>query len=164
MSNHSASQIGEEHDLYDAMEGHQIEEQYEDEMGEEIVAIRHTGAVLAQAGDADLAPPAHGGPPLPPPPGRPAHRQATRAPIRTTRTILGRNPAIPSVGTRMGMNPTFSPRPAYPHIPTKDDSRPYKSAPQPQHFDNLKSADEWPVWERRVRNHFRSVPGYGEQL
>ena len=142
MSNHSTSQTGEEQDLYDAMEGHQAEEHYEDEMGEEIVHIRHTGAVPTQAGDADPLPPIHGGPPPPPPLARPVHHQPTRAPIRTTGTILGRNPAIPSVATRMGVNPPFSPRPAHPHIPPKDDSRSYKSALQPQHFDNLKSADE----------------------
>ena len=68
---------------------------------------------------------------------------------------------------RMGTNPTYSPRATHAHIPPRverNDSKSYKSPLQPQHFDNLKSAEEWPVWERRVRSHFRSIPGYGEQL
>ena len=86
--------------------------------------------------------------------------------MRTTGTILGRNPTPPMMGARMGMNPAFSPRATHPHIPARVDrsDKSYKSPLQPQHFDNLKSADEWPVWERRVRSHLRSIPGYGEQL
>ncbi len=62
------------------------------------------------------------------------------------------------------MNPAFSPRPTHPHILARDDRKSYKSPLQSQHFDNLKSAEEWPVWERRVRSYFRSIPCYGEQL
>ena len=49
MSNHSANLTGEEQDPYDTTEGNQVENQYEEEMGEEIVAIRHTGAFPTQA-------------------------------------------------------------------------------------------------------------------
>lgn len=45
MSNHSTSQIGEEQDLYDAMDGHRSEEHYEGDMAEEAVPIRHAGGV-----------------------------------------------------------------------------------------------------------------------
>ena len=85
--------------------------------------------------------------------------------MRMTGTILGRNPEPATAGVRMGMNPAFSPRATHPHITTradKSDGKSYKSPLQPQHFDNLKSADEWPVWERRFRSHLRSIPGYGE--
>lgn len=74
----------------------------------------------------------------------------------------GRPPMI--MGRRIETNPAFSPRPTYPHIPTRDNSRSYKSPLQPQHFDNLNNAEEWPIWEKRVRSHLRSIPGYYEQL
>ena len=103
-------------------------------------------------------------PPPPPPPGRPGNYQPSLAPIRSTGTMLGRNPASPPMSSRMGLNPTFSPRGAYMGTPSRVDGKVYKSPLQPQHFDSLKTADEWPVWERRFRSHLRSIPGYGEQL
>ena len=132
MNNQGANLTEEEQEIYaleQAMEQH-AEEQFEGDIGEEITAAPHTSGVPVGAGESDRTPPAHGGPPPPPPPGRPIHHQEGRAPIRTTSTILGRDPTMPSVGARMGMNPTFSPRPSYPHIPARDDSRPYKSALQ----------------------------------
>jgi len=59
-------------------------------------------------------------------------------------------------------NSTYTSRPPYPHI-TPPRERSYKSPLQPQHFEILKSAEEWPVWSRQVLNHFRSI-GYGVQL
>ena len=158
MSSSEHNQFAEEQAFRDLMEGHQENEFLDDDGAEDVVPIRRGGATANQEDDDDLpalvaagvsegdrTPPRPGGAPPPPPPGRPGHHPTARAPIRTTGTILGRNPAAPSVGVRMGMNPTFSPRPSHPHIPPKDESRPYKSALQPQHFDNLKSADEWPI-------------------
>ncbi len=45
MSNHSNSQFGEEQNLYDTTDGHQLGEEYEDEMAKETVTVRHIGTV-----------------------------------------------------------------------------------------------------------------------
>ena len=68
MSNHNTSQIGEEQNLYDATEGHHVGEEYEDDMIEETVPIRHIGTVANQMGEDDLPLLVTAGPP-PPPPG-----------------------------------------------------------------------------------------------
>ena len=85
------------------------------------------------------------------------HLASMAHPLRPTtpRTPLMVNP-------RPRSNSTYTSRPPYPHI-TPPRERSYKSPLQPQQFENLKSAEEWPVWARQVRSHFRSI-GYGDQL
>ena len=51
MSNHGISQIGEEQNLYDATQGHQFDEEYEDDMVEETAPIRHIGVAANQMGE-----------------------------------------------------------------------------------------------------------------
>ena len=166
MSHTANHQAADEQSLHDLMEGNYAGEYSEDDGAEETVPIRGPGTASDQADDGDLPALVPTGPPPPPPP-RPRIHQPTLGSMRSTGTILGRNPAPQMAGMRMGTNPAYSPRATHAHISPRterSDSKAYKSPLQPQHFDNLKSADEWPVWERRFRSHLRSIPGYGEQL
>ncbi len=72
MSNRSNIQFGEEQNLYDTTDGHQFGEEYEDDMAEETVTVRHIGTAANQSGEDDLPPLVGAGPP-PPPPGRPGN-------------------------------------------------------------------------------------------
>ncbi len=56
MNNHGTSQIGDKQNPYDTTDGHQFDEEYEDDMVEETVPIRHIGAAANQMGDGDLPP------------------------------------------------------------------------------------------------------------
>ena len=166
MSTSANNQAANQQAFHDLMEGQQEDDFTEDEGVEEAVHVRRARARENQTDDEDIPAliPEGRPPPPPPPPGRPGNYQPSLAPIRSTGTMLGRNPASPPMSSRMGLNPTFSPRGAYMGTPSRVDGKAYKSPLQPQHFDSLKTADEWPVWERRFRSHLRSIPGYGEQL
>lgn len=154
-NNNSNSHVNDAQDLQDIMKGHLDEEQRYGESDDEI-APPHQHDYAAN-------PPQGAVPPPPPPPPHPPHQTTHHGPTMgvTSRRVSPRSPLLLNPHARS--NPTYSSRPSYPHIsPPKE--RSYKSPLQPQQLDHLTSAAEWPIWERRVRSRFRSIPGYGEQI
>ena len=108
--------------------------------------------------------------PPPPPPSAPRHpRHAADAsqhgPPLPTNSAAGRGAAASH--PQFYINPAFTgysrspPRP--PDHPHHSDGS-YRSPLQPHQFDRLEKAEDFPIWEKRVRSHISSIPGYAEQL
>ena len=100
----------------------------------------------------------YNGRPFQPPPPPPRIRQPT---------LQGHDP--PGVIQRRGLgSPDFPARRQ--HVPegSMSSNRPmereYKFPLQPQHFQKLEKADQFPIWEKRVKSAMSAVPGYLDQL